>query len=312
MGNADLLRRLRADAVARGLCMTCRIRRPRAGVKTCDVCLGHGKKVVQLRRARGGCSRCGAVLRDRFKLCRRCRKARRAVDQRRQQRLISAGQCIQHGGVPAVPGHVKCASCLDKLAAKALAHTHEKWRRPSAAPLLGLWCDRPQPSTSRPGSITAARKFRRPARKFVDGRVTKVNNRAKPFTTASIPPPTPGPSPVKLLNGFMTSARIIALIEHGLNKHWSAKATVPARVAVIAWAVSEMPSASMTRQHGQSAHRARSDETLANDVISARCTGAPAPHDPTVHRCSWKRAIPGLSETLPGSVAIRTPSTRAT
>jgi hypothetical protein len=39
MGNADLLRRLRADAVARGLCMSCRARQPRAGVKTCDVCL---------------------------------------------------------------------------------------------------------------------------------------------------------------------------------------------------------------------------------------------------------------------------------
>lgn len=89
------------------------------------------------------------------------------------------------------------------------------------------------------------------------------------FTTASIPPPTPGPSPVKivlndaiawagseLLNGFMTSARIIALIEHGLNKHWPAKATVPARAVVIAWAVSEMPGASMTR-HTAKVHIAR-------------------------------------------------------
>jgi hypothetical protein len=123
---ADLIRRLRADAVASGLCMTCRIRQPRPGVRTCDVCLGHGKKVVQSRRARGGCSRCGAVLHDRFKLCRRCRKARRAVDQRRQLRLIAMGQCIQHGGVPAVPGHVRCTSCLDKLAAKALACTRMK------------------------------------------------------------------------------------------------------------------------------------------------------------------------------------------
>lgn len=123
---ADLIRQLRADAVASGLCMTCRVRRPRPGVKTCDVCLGHGKKVVRSRRARGGCSRCGAVLHDRFKLCRRCRKARRAVDRRRRQRLIATGQCIQHGSVPAVPGHVRCASCLDKRAARALARTHVK------------------------------------------------------------------------------------------------------------------------------------------------------------------------------------------
>lgn len=121
-----MLRRLRADAVARGFCMTCRIRRPRPGVKTCDVCLDHGKAVVQARRARGGCSRCGAVLRDRFKLCRRCRKAKRAMDQRRIHRLIAAGQCIQHGSVPAAPGHVRCASCLDKNAAGELSRTRVK------------------------------------------------------------------------------------------------------------------------------------------------------------------------------------------
>ena len=46
MGNADLLRRLREDAVARGLCMSCRARQPRAGVKTCDVCLD--RKEVEL------------------------------------------------------------------------------------------------------------------------------------------------------------------------------------------------------------------------------------------------------------------------
>jgi hypothetical protein len=60
------------------------------------------------------------------------------------------------------------------------AHPREQWRWRSAAPLLGLWRDRPQPSASRPGSVTAARKFRLPARKFVEGRVMKVNNRAKP------------------------------------------------------------------------------------------------------------------------------------
>jgi hypothetical protein len=44
--NADLLRRLRADAVARGLCMSCRARQPRAGVKTCNVCLDRRKDAV--------------------------------------------------------------------------------------------------------------------------------------------------------------------------------------------------------------------------------------------------------------------------
>jgi hypothetical protein len=51
----------------------------------------------------------------------------------------------------------------------------------------------------------------------------------------------------ELLHGFMTSARIVALIEHGLKKHWPTKTTVPARAVVIAWAVSEMPNASMAR-----------------------------------------------------------------
>ena len=126
MSNAERLRRLRADAVARGFCMTCWIRRPRLGVKTCDVCLDHGKAIVQARRARGGCSRCGAVLRGRIKLCRRCQKARRAFDQRRLQRRIVAGECIQHGGVLAVPGYIRCASCLDKDAARERARTRVK------------------------------------------------------------------------------------------------------------------------------------------------------------------------------------------
>lgn len=87
------------------------------------------------------------------------------------------------------------------------------------------------------------------------------------FTTVPTPPPTtpptPTPSPVppvkvtlndaldwaesELLHGFMTTARIVALIGRGLNKHWPAKATAPALTAVAAWAVSEIPRAPMAR-----------------------------------------------------------------
>jgi hypothetical protein len=125
VGNADMLRRLRADAVVQGFCMTCRVRRPRPGIKTCDVCLDRRKNAVRARRARGRC-KCGAILRDRFRLCRRCRKARRAKDRRRQQRLIAAGRCLRHGNVPAVPGHVYCALCLDKLAETARVRVRAK------------------------------------------------------------------------------------------------------------------------------------------------------------------------------------------
>ncbi len=119
--NADIVRKLRADAVARGLCMTCRIRRPREGVKTCDVCLGGKKDIIQAHRARGRC-RCGASIAGRrFRQCSRCRRADRLSYRRRRDRLSAVGMCLIHPSVPVALGHTRCSSCLDKMAERARA-----------------------------------------------------------------------------------------------------------------------------------------------------------------------------------------------
>jgi len=126
VGDAEALRRLRADAVLRGFCGTCRLRRPRVGIKTCDVCLGQGKKRKQTSRAEGHCG-CGRSLRDRrFRQCERCRRRGRRRGRARLRRLLAKERCLRHPDVLALPGHVYCGQCLDERAAAARARTRAR------------------------------------------------------------------------------------------------------------------------------------------------------------------------------------------
>jgi len=71
-GNAVYLKKLRMEAVARGLCYVCRCRVPRPGVRSCDECLARVCSLVHLHRAMSlresaiaggqcGDGRCGAM-----------------------------------------------------------------------------------------------------------------------------------------------------------------------------------------------------------------------------------------------------------
>lgn len=126
MSNAASLRRLREAAVLDGFCGTCRLRRPREGIKTCDVCLGQEKKRRGASRALGHC-RCGQVLTDpRFRQCEGCRVSRRRRGRVREQALIVRGRCLRHPHTLVSPGHVYCELCLEERAAVARKRTRDR------------------------------------------------------------------------------------------------------------------------------------------------------------------------------------------
>lgn len=126
MSNAASLRRLREAAVLDGFCGTCRLRRPREGVKTCDVCLGQGKERRGASRALGHC-RCGQVILDQhFKQCEGCRESRCHRGRAREQILIVRGRCLRHPHTKVSPGHVYCELCLEERAAAARKRTRDR------------------------------------------------------------------------------------------------------------------------------------------------------------------------------------------
>lgn len=82
MPQADYLRRLRADAVKRGLCYVCRCRAPRPGLKCCDECIARsGGRKTNLRRKRR-CLDCGRARDSKRMRCARCLKLRQAQSRR--------------------------------------------------------------------------------------------------------------------------------------------------------------------------------------------------------------------------------------
>lgn len=101
--NSELIKRLRADAVARGLCYTCRCRFPRPGVRNCDECLARGRRFAH------GPGRKKAY----------ARSAR--YDRNRRERLRVAGLCTHCGRREPCDGRTKCSVCLDHFANCAVA-----------------------------------------------------------------------------------------------------------------------------------------------------------------------------------------------
>lgn len=103
--NAQMIKRLRADAEARGDCYECRAR-PAKGlvgdryVKRCQTCLDrNNRKKYRLCTTKGRCRECGRKLysRCRFKRCKACRERTRSRVRRREQRRIEAGLCCLCG-----------------------------------------------------------------------------------------------------------------------------------------------------------------------------------------------------------------------
>lgn len=133
MSNAEALRALRADAVARGLCQECRCRSPRDGVKTCDVCLQRAKDRVEERRLRGKCD-CGRRPVRGKAACRRCIDDRIPRDARRYAKRVNAGVCPRCNKAPPAPNRKQCAACLDAMAALAMRLYIE--RTPDARPWM--------------------------------------------------------------------------------------------------------------------------------------------------------------------------------
>lgn len=103
MTTAEGLRALRADAVARGLCLVCRCRFPRPGVKCCDACLSKG---YEYKRGPGRTK----------ELERQARSSKRNRDAR-----LAAGLCCRCGRNPQFDGRTQCVLCLDRQAANARA-----------------------------------------------------------------------------------------------------------------------------------------------------------------------------------------------
>lgn len=118
--NADSIRRLRAAAVLRGDCMTCRCRPAKPGRKTCQHCLDDGRRqqaALEARRRRARrCPTCGQKPARGFVQCAACLDKSAA----RMRRVVARGLCSSCYSDRGVDGsETLCRACADKLAAKA-------------------------------------------------------------------------------------------------------------------------------------------------------------------------------------------------
>lgn len=106
--NAETLKRLRANAAARGLCYMCRCRFPRPGVRNCDECL---RRVYERRKFGKG-------------LEAQRRHGRKRNARRSSERKV-AGLC-RCGRRPPLSGYASCSVCLDYTAAKTRQYLRTK------------------------------------------------------------------------------------------------------------------------------------------------------------------------------------------
>ena len=121
--NAENLRRLRQEAVAKGLCYQCRCRPVKPSTRYCVECVANNRDYDNRRRkqrARSGlCTECGTILVDtKYKRCDACNRE----DSEALARRILSGKCASCRN-DQVPGHTLCQECLDYQKA------YEKQRR---------------------------------------------------------------------------------------------------------------------------------------------------------------------------------------
>lgn len=142
--NAETLRRLRAVAIERGLCMECRCRRPEPGKRTCEVCLGRKYEREATYQAAGLCD-CGRRPRTGHKQCAKCRRTAARSQKRVRDRKIAAGLCAWHTTscpAPPMPGKTMCGMHLALAAEAALESTYRRLARGECAA-----CGRPNPTS---------------------------------------------------------------------------------------------------------------------------------------------------------------------
>jgi hypothetical protein len=141
--NAERLRRLRAEAVAKGLCYTCRCRPVRPGTRYCESCYANVKKnqtAAYTKRKRDGlCPTCGGA-KDRGKIrCADCNEAERRLARARNDARYAAGICAYCEN-PRAFDRRSCDACLaaakartsawrDRMmATKGLAWLQRRWQ----------------------------------------------------------------------------------------------------------------------------------------------------------------------------------------
>jgi hypothetical protein len=108
--NAEILRRLRAEAVARGDCMECRGRPAIAGRKHCRTCLDRQAARKARNRAEGRCA-CGRPTRHGRTACVACANSQARSGQRILERRRNNGLCMRCGAWPALTDQTMCAVC---------------------------------------------------------------------------------------------------------------------------------------------------------------------------------------------------------
>ncbi len=124
MTNAEIIRGLRAKAVAEGRCQTCRCRPALPSVKWCRVCADRSKqaRIARNKRRKGkDCTRCGAsVGRMGRSACQACadKEAKHALARGKRKR--AAGVCANCKST-VVPGRSRCQIHLDAERDRQLA-----------------------------------------------------------------------------------------------------------------------------------------------------------------------------------------------
>lgn len=132
MSNAERLRVLRADAVARGLCFTCRCRAVRAGTRYCDVCIQRAAD-YKASIAYVKCETCGADVRGRGTLaCDACTAKDTARATARRADFLARGLCGSCGLKPCYLDRSECSDCLDENKDRQLLRNREAGHRPGS------------------------------------------------------------------------------------------------------------------------------------------------------------------------------------
>lgn len=118
--NAERLRRLRAVAVAKGLCYVCRCRAVRTGTRYCEDCIVSANtrrgETYADRVARGVCPGCGGEPLPGLVLCVRHHARSLESRQRVYRRRVAAGLCAACGDCAPECGKKFCRPCLDGYA----------------------------------------------------------------------------------------------------------------------------------------------------------------------------------------------------
>lgn len=129
-GNAEYIRRLREEAVARGDCYTCRKRPAKPATRYCILCLKRNKDKKAAWSGRK-CQRCGVRVR-RVQLCMQCTIKASAYFKKRSDNAVAAGLCSRCQKRPLQPGYKKCLECLDAGAARTQANDRAAGAAPTA------------------------------------------------------------------------------------------------------------------------------------------------------------------------------------